>query len=97
MTTVEGRVKKAGSIAFALLLLLAPLVIGAMLAFGVWSLTGRLVGGSFIHYLWRLPVCAYVFCVPLGTVVQLIFGRSGNLSDLDTPEPQRQPSPRKDQ
>ena len=65
-----------------------------MLAFGVWFLTGRLVGSSFKHYLWRLPVCLYAFCLPLGIVVQWMFGRSGNLSDLDTPQPQREPPPK---
>lgn len=93
---VERRVKKEGSIGLALLLGFGPLVLGALLAFGVWSLTARLVGRSFIHYLWRLPLCAYAFGVPLGIVAQLIFGQRGDLLHRDTAEPERHPSPRKD-
>jgi hypothetical protein len=86
-------VTKAGSIAVPMLVLLGPLIVGAMLAFGVWVLTARLVSGSFIHYLWRLPVCAYVFCIPLGIVAQLMFGQPGDLFHPDTPEAQREPPP----
>ena len=88
--------KKKGPIALALLVGLGPLVLGALLAFGVWSLTDRLVGGSFIHYLWRLPLCAYAFGAPLGIVAQLIFGQRGDPFHHDTAEPERHPSPRSD-
>jgi len=74
----------------------APIRRQWLLAFGVWSLTARLVGRSFIHYLWRLPLCAYAFGAPLGIVAQLIFGQRGDLLHRDTAEPERHPSPRKD-
>ena len=88
---VKREVKKEGSIALALLFVLGPLVLGALLAFGVWSLTGRLVGGSFIHYLWRLPLCAYAFGAPAGTVAQVIFGQRGDVFHRDSDESQRHP------
>ena len=84
--------KKEGSIAFALLLGIGPLIVGALLAFGVWWLTGRLVGRSFLHYSWRVPLCAYAFCVPLGMVVQWTFGQPGDVFHRDE-EPDHQPPP----
>jgi len=93
MTAVEGRAKKEGSIVLGLLLGCGPLVLGALLAYGVWSLTGRLVGGSFLHYLWRLPLCASAFCAPLGILVQWMFGQREDMYHRDTGEPPHPPPP----
>jgi len=88
-----AQAKKEGSIALALLVWLGPLVLGALLAFGVWSLTGRLVGGSFLHYLWRVPLCAYVFGAPMGIIVQWLFGSPGDVFHRRPAHDERHPPP----
>ena len=86
------REKREGSIGLALLLGLGPLALGALLAYKVWSLTGQLVGGSLIHYLWRLPLCAYAFGAPVGLLAQFIFGQREDLLDSDPAEVDSRPS-----
>jgi len=96
MTAIGGKVKGEGSTAIALLVGLGPLVVGALLAYGVWLLTGRLVGRSFVHYLWRLPLCACAFCYPLGVVVTWMFGQRDDVFHHDNPDSPGESSPRND-
>ena len=71
------------------LLLLAPFVVGAVFAVGVWRLTGRLAGDSLVHYLWRIPLSVYAFGLLPGMLIAWMFpDGSKNNRDLDTRDTQ---------